>query len=223
MQSSRLGSYTIYYNNSEEFHELRREVFTTQLYYLELNNPKPTILDGGAHIGLSTLYFKQLFPEAKIIAVEPLAENAFFLEKNIYENQTTNITTMHAALSRHTGSAQLHYDETDENWFSTASLHASAWNGAQKTTSRVVPTASLSSFLKEERFDLVKLDIEGAELDVLAAAQSLLRSADNYLVEVHDRKDNRVQQLKRIFTEEGFDVINQQLTKDGLSFLTARR
>lgn len=223
MQNSRLGSYTVYYNNSEEFHELKREIFTTQVYYLELANTKPTILDGGAHIGLSTLYFKQLYPQAKIIALEPLAENAVCLEKNIYENQLTDVQTIHAALAEQAGAVQFNYDATDEGWFSSASLYAGAWNGAQKTAVRTVPTVSLSSLLNEQHFDLVKLDIEGAELAVLNSARAVLSAADNYLIEVHERKDNRAEKLEKLFTEEGFTVSTQPLTKDGLSLLYAKR
>ncbi|OGJ15743.1 MAG: hypothetical protein A2632_02195 [Candidatus Pacebacteria bacterium RIFCSPHIGHO2_01_FULL_46_16] len=221
MQSSRIGSYVAYYNNAEEFHELKREIFTTQVYYLELSNPAPHILDGGAHIGLSTLYFKQLYPLAKISAIEPLAENAFFLEKNIFENQLADVHTVHAALAEHAGTVHLYYDKSEAGWFSTASVYAGAWNGAQTTTSRVVPTVSLSFFLEQEHFDLVKLDIEGAELGVLSAARTLLRAADNYLIEVHERKDNRAAQLERILVEQGFTVTKQQLTNDGLVFLHA--
>lgn len=223
MQDSRLGPYTIYYQNSEEFHELKREIFTMQVYYLELANPTPSILDGGAHIGLSTLYFKQLYPNATVIAIEPLAENAFFLEKNIFENQVTGVKSLHAALSDQSGAVPLHYDRTDEKWFSSASLRSGAWNGAQKTTVRTVPAVSLASFLDEQHFDLVKLDIEGAELNVLIATRDSLRNADTFLIEVHERKDNRAEQLEKLFTEQGFSVSNQQLTKDGLSLLHAEQ
>ena len=223
MQNSRLGSYTVYYNNSEEFHELKREIFTTQVYYLELSNPQPTILDAGAHIGLSTLYFKQLYPQAKIIALEPLAENAYFLEKNIFENQLTTVQTVHVALAEQTGAMQIHYDSTEEQWFSSASLFVGAWNGAQKTATRTVPTLTLSSLLKEQHFDLIKLDIEGAELAVLNTSRAMLRAADNYLIEVHDRRDNRAEQLTTLFTEQNFTVSVQQLTKDGLSLLQANK
>ncbi|NCN06649.1 MAG: FkbM family methyltransferase [Candidatus Pacebacteria bacterium] len=223
MQSSRLGNYTIYYEHSEEFHELKREIFTTQIYYIELFNPAPVILDGGAHIGLSTLYFRQLCYQAKITAVEPLVENAVLLEKNLFENQITNVVTIHAALAGQIGSAALHYDSSDEGWFSTTSLYDGAWNGAQKTTARIVPTISLVSLLEQEQYDLVKLDIEGAELGVVRAASNILRAAENYLIEVHERKDNTAEQLEKIFSEQGFSTTLQQLSRAGLSLLHATK
>jgi len=223
VQNSRLGSYTVYYNNSEEFHELKREIFTTQVYYLELANTKPTILDGGAHIGLSTLYFKQLYPQAKIVALEPLAENAVCLEKNIYENQLQDVQTIHAVLAEHAGTIQLNYDSSDEQWFSSASVRVGAWNGAQKTAARTVPAVTLNAFLEKQHFDVVKLDIEGAELAVFNAAKNMLTAADNYIIEVHESKQNELQQLEKLFINQHFSISKQRLTKDGLWLLQASK
>ncbi|MDA1080046.1 MAG: FkbM family methyltransferase, partial [bacterium] len=121
------------------------------------------------------------------------------------------------------GVVKLHYDSTAEQWFSSASLHPGAWNGAQKTAVRSVPAVSLRSILEKQHFDLVKLDIEGAELGVLSAAKQVLQSADNYLVEVHEQKDNKLQQLQKLFAEQGFTTTSQQLTNNGLALLRAER
>ena len=47
-----------------------REIFIQELYRFETSNPAPVIIDCGANCGLSVVYFKQLFPAAKIVAVE---------------------------------------------------------------------------------------------------------------------------------------------------------
>ncbi len=103
MNSSRLNKYTIYHNNSEEYHNLKREVFTSDLYYFETENPQPVIIDAGAHIGLATLYFKQLYPGAQITALEPNPESFQLLEKNLFENMIDDVTTVQVALSDHSG------------------------------------------------------------------------------------------------------------------------
>ena len=114
MKSSRLNNYTIYYNHSEEYHLLKREIFTQDLYHFETVQPAPFIIDAGAHIGLSTLYFKMLYPSSRIIAIEPHPENFKILEKNIYENQIEGVTLVQAALSDRSGINKLFFDKTIE-------------------------------------------------------------------------------------------------------------
>ncbi|PIY80616.1 MAG: hypothetical protein COY80_01985 [Candidatus Pacebacteria bacterium CG_4_10_14_0_8_um_filter_42_14] len=221
MQSTRLGQFTVYLDHSEEFHSLKREIFSGNAYYLELENLAPNILDGGAHIGLFTLYYKQLYPAATITAVEPLAENIVLLEQNIFENQLEGVTTDHVALADHDGAMKLYFDATPEKWFSTAGLHNGAWSGAQKSDSRTVPTKTLSSYLREQKFDLVKLDIEGAELGVIAESKALLSRSDQYLIEFHPRNGSKIEQLEKIFTDRGFKVQSEKTSRAGLQLLHA--
>lgn len=221
MYSTKLGQYTVYHEHSEEYHSLKREIFSGNTYYLELENPSPNILDGGAHIGLFTLYYKQLYPEATILAIEPLAENIVFLEENIYENQLEGVSTEHVAIAGHNGAMKFYFDSTPEKWFSTAGLFEGAWNGAQKTESRTVPTKTLSSYLEKQYFDLVKLDIEGAEFEVISEAKALLSRSKQYLIEFHPRNGQRVEELEKIFTDRGFQVQSEKTSRAGLQLLHA--
>ena len=66
MQSARLRKFQVWYENSKEYDSLKREIFGEDIYYVELKNKSPLIIDVGAHIGLSTLYYKMLFPKPKI-------------------------------------------------------------------------------------------------------------------------------------------------------------
>jgi FkbM family methyltransferase len=68
-------------------------------YYFETDNPLPFIIDAGAQIGMSTLYFKKQYPGAEIVAIEPNTINFKLLEENIWENQLDNVTTIQAALT----------------------------------------------------------------------------------------------------------------------------
>ena len=140
MQSSRLQKYTIYYENSEEYHHLKREVFTSDLYYFETENPNPFIIDLGAHIGLSTLYFKQTYPGSEIIAIEPNPGTFELLEQNLFENQIDGVTAINAAVSDQSGFEELFLDETAEQWHSVASFHTGSWAGTQQSKSIVVQT-----------------------------------------------------------------------------------
>jgi hypothetical protein len=48
-----------------------REIWEDQIYIFETSNPSPLIIDCGANIGLSVIYWKYLFPESKVVAFEP--------------------------------------------------------------------------------------------------------------------------------------------------------
>ena len=62
------------------------QVFIEQNYKLQINHPK-LIIDAGANVGISTFYFKTLFPNAAIICIEPEEDNFILLKKNLkYKN-----------------------------------------------------------------------------------------------------------------------------------------
>jgi FkbM family methyltransferase len=194
MPSTRLQKYTIYFDNSEEYHNLKREVFTSDLYYFETDNPTPFIIDVGAHIGLSTLYFKQLFPGSDIISIEPNPRSFELLEKNIFENQLDGITTINAAISDNSGPAKFYLDETDEKWHSTASLHKGSWAGTQDSKEITVQTHTLSEFITKP-VDFLKLDIEGFEQAVLFQAKDSLPLIKEMQIEYHSHPTQDLQRL----------------------------
>ena len=181
---SNLGPFTVYYNNSQEFHELKQEVFTRDTYYFEPEIDSPLIIDAGAHIGLSTLYFKRLFPSAHIIAIEPNPQSFALLKKNVFENQLSNVELHSVALDDNSGQREFYRDSTSAEWYSTAGFLPGAWNHQQKSESFLVKTRPLSDFLSKS-VDLLKLDIEGAEQAVLTKAQERLTCISHLFVEFH--------------------------------------
>lgn len=194
MNSSRLQNYIIYYNNSDEYHRIKKEVFTTDTYYFETENPTPFIIDAGAHIGLATLYFKQLFRGAQVIAIEPNPNNFELLETNLFENQIDGVTAIQAALSNQSGKETLHSDATDEQWYSTSSFHPGAWSGIQATTEIIVPTHTLSEFVTKP-VDFLKMDIEGAEQKVLVEARDVLHLIKEMHLEFHSHPSQSLPKL----------------------------
>jgi FkbM family methyltransferase len=173
MKSSKLQNFTVWSDNAEEYHQLKREVFGQHSYYFETDSPTPLIIDAGAHIGLATLYFKNLYPEARIIAIEPNPKTYAVLEKNIWENQIEGVETINCALARSQSNNHPFYlDESPLHWWSTAGFSEGAWTGDQKSQKISVATKPLDDFLTEQ-VDYLKLDIEGAEQEVLTASRNL--------------------------------------------------
>lgn len=194
MKPSKLHNYTIYHNNSEEYHQLKREIFTQDLYHFETDSPTPLIIDAGAHIGLSVLYFKRIYPNAQIIAIEPNPESFALLEKNMFENQIEGVTLIQAALSNKSGQETLFLDETNEEWHSVAGFHKGSWAGTQKSKEVVVQAHTLSEFITQP-IDFLKMDIEGIEQKVLTTSAESLPLIKQMIIEFHAHKSQSLQKL----------------------------
>lgn len=191
-----LGNFYVDAHTSDEYHVLKSEIFTKNLYYFETENPAPYIIDIGAHIGMSTLYFKKIYPFSEIVAVEPFKENIKLLKQNISQNGLDKVTVLEVAVTEQEGTSTIHADTTNNYWFSTASFHPNAWNGQQYTQPFKVPTISLSSLLlAKASIDLVKIDIEGIESRALFEAGDALKRVRHLFVEFHPTRDQDLAKL----------------------------
>lgn len=203
MPQTKLGTFTVTYQNQAEFHSLKREIFTQGVYELDLPTSSPTIIDAGAHIGLASLFFMSRFPGAEITAIEPHPTSFKLLKENIWQNRLEGqITAINAALGTDTTPTVLHADPSLE-WLSTASTSLGGWTGQETTQTLTVPTRTLADFLTKP-VDLLKLDIEGAELAVLSAAQDKLTNVKQLVVEFHPSATASVSQLTSLLTQNGF-------------------
>ncbi len=204
-QHSQYLNYQVSYLNSEEFADLKREIFTHQIYYFETDSPTPVIIDAGAHIGLATLYFKNLYPDAHILAFEPNPLLFPLLQENIAQNHLTQVEIFPVALTKHNGPTTFYYDATPWQWLSTSSLTANAWNGQQKTVSCSVTGARLDQYLTPfSSIDLLKLDLEGAESTVLLSIRSQLDKVKHLIFEFHPTRNQKLAELLPFLTKKGF-------------------
>lgn len=223
MQSSKLGKYEVWYENTDEFYELKKEIFGENCYYLELETEEPKIADLGANIGISVLYFKRLFPKAKIVAFEPIPDNFKILEKNITENQLDDIELIEAVIAPKSGKLIIFEPIGEGEWKSGAGIIPKGWKGIQTNKEILVEAVGIRELLRE-KIDLIKMDIEGMEYEVIRNAGELLRNGKNWIIEVHPRKDHRIAEIEKIFLQNGFRVIideDKSSLGKGLTTLTA--
>jgi FkbM family methyltransferase len=148
------------------------EVFLAREYEVIVDPPPRTILDLGANIGVSVLYFRRRFPEARIIAVEASPGLAALLREN---TRTLEVEVRAAAVALAPGTVMFH--ESAESWAGTTSSTAGVGAIA-------VPAIGFDDLLRETRPDLVKLDVEGAELEFLPASREL-REVPHIVGEIH--------------------------------------
>jgi FkbM family methyltransferase len=142
----------------------------------------PVIVDAGANVGYSALYFADEYPEARVLALEPDPVTFSVLQKNCAGHN--RITPVHAALWCHDMGVEL-ADAEHASWSRRVE------NGKDGHRGRLVPSMTLDQLLStapRSRLLILKLDIEGAEREVCEASPDAVRSAPCILVEPHDFK-----------------------------------
>ena len=164
---------------------LHREIFVDLQYYFMAARPDPFIVDGGSNIGMSVLFFKALYPDARVLSFEPAQPAYRLLLRNIEQNGLAGIEVHRAALGRVTGEVQFFEDPEDPSTF-----RMSTRPGRIEGTAGSVPQRRLSELLDAD-IDLLKLDVEGAEDDVLAdlVESGVISRIGQLVVEYHHHLD----------------------------------
>lgn len=164
-----------------------------------------TIVDVGANTGYNTIYAARLVgPHGRVIAIEPAADNVRVLRDNVAANRLTNVTVHTTAAGRvhEVRDLFLRGDVSAVNSLFAESVYATV------TGVEPVPVAPLDALVDGDA-DLVKIDVEGAELDVLAGMTRLLASPSiQLIVEWHPRLQEAAgyaaDALPRCLLEHGF-------------------
>jgi FkbM family methyltransferase len=206
-KTAKISNYSLTYFNKKELSILKEEIFSKEIYSIDLDSPTPVIFDIGAYIGLSTVYFKHKYPHSKIFCFEPNPNVFPLLEENIYGNQLTDITLHNIALGKSEGIRDFYIDSSGEGAFSTSSFIKNAWNGKQKTSRIAVPVKKLSSFISEN-IDLVKIDVEGCELEILNDLEesNKIDSIKNIILEYHPISKRNIENVIKILERNNFEL-----------------
>lgn len=137
----------------------------------------PVIVDAGANIGASALWFANEFPAARVVAVEPDPANAAACRRNIAANP--NIKLVEAAIGSRPGRIQLE-NPAGQAWAPRTARTDGAGGIDVVTIPELVASVPNAALL------LAKVDIEGFESDLFATNIDWLDDAAAILIETHD-------------------------------------
>lgn len=175
--------------DGSDFLFLYDEIIRNEIYRFVTNEEEPYIIDGGANIGLSVIYFKRLYPTSKVIAFEPDPDIFKLLQKNCQTFELEGVELLERAL----------WASDDTLGFrKEGSLGGRLAVNETSNADLQVRTQRLRDLLKS-KVTLLKLDIEGAETNVLEDCGDALRNVENLFVEYHSFAD-RPQSLHRLLT-----------------------
>lgn len=207
-RSISFGKWKIFGSNTKELQGIKKEIIGESIYYVDINNDTPSIIDAGAHVGLATFYFKSIWPKARITCIEPHPENIKYLQYNLWLNHLDDVYVKKEALGNKRGERPLYYDASSDKWFSTAGFTKGAWDHTQQSKHSNVPTITLSSLLNKP-VDIVKLDIEGVETEVICESAKFLKQIHHLILEYHPLPSNSWEKLISTLTTHDFHSSNQ--------------
>jgi FkbM family methyltransferase len=204
------NGFQVTYRNDCEFEVICEDIFEKKVYYFEADTAEPAILDCGGHIGLAVLYFKSLYPQARIVTFEPNPETFALLQRNIAQNNLRGVEALNLAV---TGdgrkNAVLYIGENFlKAWDSTDTIEPNLWVNMHEYRGIPVPSTRLSSYING-KVDFLKLDIEGAEVDVLDELNGKLGSVQAITLEYHQNPANleerKLERIIEALTAAGFN------------------
>ena len=167
------------FTDQASFLKTTDEIFLKKLYEYKSSTSQPVIFDCGANIGLSVLFFKRMLPDATVIAYEPETETFEVLKANTEAHNLSNVELHQAAVWTHDGSISF-VQEGGE------SSHIVSEKDSSNTMSDEVKCVRLRTELeKYESIDFLKIDIEGAEIEVVKDIAPVLSRCNNVFVEYH--------------------------------------
>lgn len=177
----RLHGARIHHNSYRVLRYLYGEVFSAETYDVgELGNSS-VIVDCGANIGVATWFFQHRYPGSRVIAIEPAPLSFDLLSRNVGANGW-NVEIHNEASLGQDGEVRL-YTKRSQSATPAASVLVERGTDQDMT---VVPARRLSSRLPDQ-VDLLKLDVEGAEHEVMQELEESdsLRKIDRVAIEYH--------------------------------------
>ncbi|MCX2492585.1 FkbM family methyltransferase [Pedobacter sp. PF22-3] len=148
--------------------------------------PIQTIYDIGAHVGIWTVLTKSIFPSSKIVCFEPLAQHHVTLKANT--SHLNNINIYPFALGPKTGEATINIaNRSDSSSIMDLTTKQAEIFGVTMDRTGSIQIAQLDEFIRKEQIqlpDLMKLDIQGYELEALKGGIACMQACKFIILEV---------------------------------------
>ncbi len=198
------------------------EIFRDEIYTLPCGFTPATIMDIGGNIGIASIYFAIRYPKATIHIFEPVPANLEILKLNIESNSMRNIIIHPYGLGQ----------QDDELICSTENAGAFGNYTAMKVANHVsggnsvkIPIRNINSVLSEiglSRIDLIKMDCEGAELDLFRSLDDKLNNIEVFVGELHPHLCNANEAI-HVLSQTHLVDFEREYMQSAYSFRASRK
>ena len=200
---------------------------------LEHFSPKEgdNVIDIGAHIGRYTIISSKMVGEnGKVVAIEANPAVFEMLNKNIKLNQFTNILSLNYAVYSQETKIKLFLPNDEENMTIYNSIMTERANNKEKfveVNANTLDTIIQSTGIKEDGINWIKIDVEGAEYEVLRGATSILSQSKDIalLVEIHNLGEgkNMYEPIVHFLNEYNFKIDFEKTYESGEKHVIFRK
>lgn len=188
-----------------------KDYFVLESYKFKCNTTSPIIYDCGANVGIASLYFLELYPNSKIKAFEADLEIASTYKKNIEKNASNSSVEIIPKA--------VWVDSNGIFWGRDGADSGSIYKKNNRIKIESIRLKDLIS--NERRIDLLKMDIEGAEIDVIMDCQSVLNKIKYFFFEYHvfPDRNHELDVLLKILVENKFQYFIRQISDQEKPFI----
>jgi len=197
--------------------EIIAEVYKDKIYDIDKIESFKQVLDVGSHIGLFTLRVSKLASRSKITAIEANKVNFEFLQKNIAANNLSERTILkNVASGNRNGKITLWVGKFSRG---DSSIKRSIANSNECMAVNVFP---LDDLLNHETWDLIKIDVEGAEADTLKGLKKTAHKTHLIAMELH-KSLVAASEVEQLLAEYDFTILVNRPIYENCAFLVAER
>lgn len=186
------------FHDNLSFLQTYEELFSHKIYSFNSSIENDgVIIDCGANMGLSVLFFASNYPNHKIIAFEPDSFLFDIITENVKSFDMQNVQLINKAVWT---------EETTLNFYTDGGMGGRINRDYKSQQPTKVQAVALADFLRGSEIDFLKIDIEGAETDVIFACTDELKNVNYLFFEYHNviGRKQRLHDLLELVSRQGF-------------------
>ena len=193
------------------------------------------VIDVGAHIGPYTLKAsKRIGLNGKVVAIEADPENFDILNRNVQLNKLTNVIALNYAAYSKEDKIRLYLlkvDKSSYTKYNTIMIDRAQYANEKNFVEVKANTLDYllqSNGIKHEQVNWIKIDVEGAEYDVLKGAKNILSESKDIslLIEIHNLSTNNTtlyEPIKEFLNSYNFKIEYENVVYTGERHIVARK
>ena len=165
-------------------------------FFDQILNTHSNVLDVGANIGTHAVYFSKKCNQGNVVAIEPQIYIFEMLAANLLINGCYNAVPIHAGAASKSGTAKM----VNFNPFVEHKINYGEFK-INDNSDRGIDTniVTLDAYSSLNRFNLIKMDVEGLEVDVLNGATKILKEHKPFLYIEFNNKEGNDELLNKIY------------------------